>query len=505
MNESIDPLVFGKICWPDVVFYDKQREIIYSLKNDDETIVVAGNELGKDFVAGFLVLETFMTHREVRIVTTSVKDDHLDILWGEIGRFIDTSKYPLDSRKGGPLLVNHRHIRKIVNGELCQISYIKGMVSAKGEGMAGHHAEHTLLVIDEASGVDEKVYSIASIWADRVLIFGNPNPCTNFFYNNVKAGNLAAPDNGSMYRNVIKIRGQDSPNVRLGEIQKQNGKKITNEVLVPGLITYRDYLKRRAVFDEIRQCISLDAEFYKGPEILLFPPTWLNLAAQRDDSLKGKPRKAKTIGVDSGEGKADTSWAVADNLGLIKLLAMKTADTTVVTAQTIALMREFGIRAENVLFDLGGGGKQHADRLRSQGYNVRTIPFGGGVSPPLRRGLVTIETKKEEEEERYVYRNRRAEMYGILSLRLDPVSTKPWAIPASSEYAELRRQLGLIPKTYDEEGRLYLLPKQNKDPNSTKPTLIGLLGCSPDEADATVLAVYGLDHAGVGAEPGVGF
>ena len=47
----VDPVEFKKLCWPDVEFYDKQREIIYSVQDNDETIVPAGNMLGKDFVA----------------------------------------------------------------------------------------------------------------------------------------------------------------------------------------------------------------------------------------------------------------------------------------------------------------------------------------------------------------------------------------------------------------------------------------------------------------------
>lgn len=145
-----DPLVFAKVMWPDTKFYDKQREIIYSVANNDETFVPAAHQMGKDYVSGFITLWYFLTHHPVRIITTSVKDDHLMVLWGEIGRFIDTAKYPLDHKKGGPLVIKHRELRKVVNGVQCKISYVKGMVSEKGEGLAGHHAPHTLLVVDEA-------------------------------------------------------------------------------------------------------------------------------------------------------------------------------------------------------------------------------------------------------------------------------------------------------------------------------------------------------------------
>lgn len=192
--ESIDPRVFQRELWPDVTFYKKQWEVIYSVEENDETFVPAGNMLGKDFVAGFIALKAFLTHKEARVITTSVKDDHLRVLWGEIGRFIQTCKYPLDRVKGGPLIVNHRDVRKIVNGEECKISYMRGMVSEKGEGMAGHHAAYTLFIGDEASGIDDLVYTQADTWSKRKLLIGNPNPCNNFFRKGVKDGDLIAVD-----------------------------------------------------------------------------------------------------------------------------------------------------------------------------------------------------------------------------------------------------------------------------------------------------------------------
>jgi hypothetical protein len=107
--------------------------------------------------------------------------------------------------KGVFLLLNHHDIRKKVNGQLCPLSYLRGMVSAKGEGMAGHHATYTLGVIDEASGVDDMVYTQMDTWCGggiyppikngkvgRKLIFGNCNPCNNFFYNGIESGDVVA-------------------------------------------------------------------------------------------------------------------------------------------------------------------------------------------------------------------------------------------------------------------------------------------------------------------------
>jgi hypothetical protein len=195
-----EPLKFQHALWPDVAFYDKQVEIIHSVRDDAETFVPAGNMLGKDFVAGFLALWFFICHYQadksrnwVRVITTSVKDDHLDVLWGEIARFVAGSRVPLSYKEGGPLVVTSHEIRHANDLNLTggnAGSYLKGRVSAKGEGMAGHHAEHTLLIIDEASGVDDEVYTQGDTWAKHKLVIGNPNPCVNFFFRGVKGGDL---------------------------------------------------------------------------------------------------------------------------------------------------------------------------------------------------------------------------------------------------------------------------------------------------------------------------
>lgn len=121
------------------------------------------------------------------------------MLWGEIGRFIQTSAYNLTRQKGGNLLVNHRDVRWVDrNGDVDSISYLRGMVSELGEGMAGHHAAYTMAIIDEASGVANVVYDQVRTWAKRILIIGNPNPCNNFFYKAVKEGDIVAGDYRAM-------------------------------------------------------------------------------------------------------------------------------------------------------------------------------------------------------------------------------------------------------------------------------------------------------------------
>ncbi len=291
------------------------------------------------------------------------------------------------------------------------------------------------------------------------------------------------------HQRVIRIQATDSPNV------------IARRQVLPGVLTWEEYQHRRATWDRVRQCVGLDAEFYEGGELLLFPPEWLNraegLASKRVDTRSGAGKR--WMGVDPAEGGDKSSWAVGDLLGVLLVDSLKTPDTTFVPSHTIALMREWNIPPEHVAFDRGGGGKEHADRLRLQGYPVTTVAFGEAVIPGPRRGVTPMRYRQEEREERYEYTNRRAQMYHEASLMFDPgrldEAGKPvegYALPA--RFTELRRQLAVMPKLTDQEGRYYMLPKQNRNQDSTLKTLTQLVGHSPDEADAFVLMVHRMLH-----------
>jgi hypothetical protein len=103
--------------------------------------------------------------------------------------------------------------------------------------------------------------------------------------------------------------------------------------------------------------------------------------------------------------------------------------------------------------------------------------------------LRTVRDRKDDVEERFAFKNRRAEMYWLVRELLDPsLNARGFGIPR--EMSELRRQLSVMPLKYDEEGRIYLPPKNRRNENQREPALCDILGCSPDEADALVVAVF---------------
>ena len=477
--------------WPNLHLYDKQRELIEAVLSRTDTYCPAAHKVGKDFVAGYLTLSCFLAciglNLSCRIITTSVAEHHLKVLWGEIANLLATSAVPLILQRGGPLAVNHLEIRRASEQVIRNpVNYLIGRVSEHGEGLAGHHADFTLAVGDESSGLSDDAYQGVQGWAKHRLWIGNPNECDNFFRRGVKEH----PER------VVKIRALDSPNVA-----RELDPRYPDRHVYPGLLTLAEYQERRQDWDPIKQCTGLDAEFYEGAEVRLFPNTWLDIAEARHQVLAASktPRTAHSIGIDTAEGGDQTVWAVVDELGLIELISLKTPNTAIIPGRTLALMRQYKVPAERVVFDRGGGGKQHADQLRAQGYPVQTVAFGEGVTPdPLvDPSLTRFMADAMRREGRTTYTNRRSQMYGELRSLLDPALEGQLGCPsrfALPHHPELRSQLAVIPLTYDREGRLSLLPKTNPRDGTDRRTLVGLIGHSPDECDALVLGIYSLLH-----------
>lgn len=301
------------------------------------------------------------------------------------------------------------------------------------------------------------------------------------------------------YRRVIRVKATDSPNVRFGLAQLKAGQTPTDEMLVPGLLSYGQYVHRRATWDKVRQSVGLDGEFWEGSELLLFPPDWLNEAEQRARDLP-RLRVARAGGCDPAEGGDKTALAAVDEYGLIDLISLKTPNTNDVIALTISFMEKWQIPPERFCFDRGGGGKQHVDRLRAiergneKPYrHVRTVAFGESPSLPIKYGKYAVPSRKDAQEDKSAYKSLRVQMYHELSQAMDPgLPGVRFAIP--ERYEELRRQLCVFPKRTDGDGKYILPPKQNPNDPDDVDTLIAMIGHSPDEADAVVLAYHAMTH-----------
>ena len=307
------------------------------------------------------------------------------------------------------------------------------------------------------------------------------------------------------FRKVIRIAAQDVPNVRDAERLLRGDPGMSIEELerlattVPGVLTWSDYRERRATWGPMEQTICLDALFYRGAQVMLFPDEWLDRASTLRAGAEWRGMGARNcLGVDPAEGGDNTAWAVVNKAGLVELVSKKTSDTADVPGETLAIMREFRVSDGDCGFDRGGGGKIHADILRRRGHNVRTVAFGDPAFSDPERGMKTFGERVDVKEDRYVFRNLRAQMYFELSLDSN------FAMPARlldrkriTGSHSLRYQLSKMPRLLDEDGCYWLPSKGNQTEEMKRrniKTLTQILGCSPDEADAVVIAHHLLQH-----------
>jgi hypothetical protein len=229
-----NPVHLCKALWPHTYFYDRECDMIMGVREAASLFVVAGNELGKDFTLGRICwsfwvapwvyfpeshfraaeqrpdmvalartrgirtmdLPEHLLHQR-RVVTTSVKQDHLDVLWGEIGTAFRTCSMYGQLREKFVLNDKEVRFREEVNADGGNAySYMIGKVSGSEnmEGLTGHHAHYNLAAGDECSGLDDRVKEAFEKWAKREVYIGNSKPCSNFFKNQFREGDLLIPE-----------------------------------------------------------------------------------------------------------------------------------------------------------------------------------------------------------------------------------------------------------------------------------------------------------------------
>lgn len=503
------PFSFFKEHWPNDYLWSKQREMVMSLEENDRTVCPWANMTGKDYTLGRYCVYFFTTRFPCRVVTSSAKGDHLRVLWSEINAAIQSSVRPLSAERGGPLICNHQEIHKLrqsgpMKGERCPTSYMIGMVAAADRlaAMQGHHVAQTgdgiprtLFAGDECSSMPNDYVKMASTWANRMALIGNTWPCTNFFRDALEGnparkdpgGNIPRRNGKGFHRKVIVATAFDSPNVRLAMAQIKRGQEPTGEILVPGVKSWDELQKNLAELTEEELDVVVRAKFHKSKSTLMYPEEWLvtaaGVAAQQEED---ESFVATHMGIDPGEGAANTVYTLGSRRGVKKQISKKTPEPAVIVGDVIALIKLYDIPPENVYFDRGGGGYQIASMLRMKGYPVKTVAFGDPATQEPRVARLSFDERVNVRERRYVYFNKRAEMYMTLRELLEAGN---FGIP--EELYELKRQLGPIPLQRDSEGRIRMLPKDRRTAKTNELTLKDLLGCSPDEADSTVLMAYG--------------
>lgn len=158
---------------------EQQALILNSIAHNQMTTVRSGHGVGKSTVEAWAVLWFMMTRPYPKIPCTAPTQHQLfDILWAEI------SKWKRQSKALEEVLVWTK--AKLYMKGKSEEWFAVARTASKPDALQGFHADNVFFIIDEASGVDDKIFepvlgSLSTTGA-RLLMCGNPTQLSGFFY-----------------------------------------------------------------------------------------------------------------------------------------------------------------------------------------------------------------------------------------------------------------------------------------------------------------------------------
>ena len=200
---ATDPTGFAR----DIVaieLWEGQQGIANSVVENRHTSVRSGHKVGKSLVCAILALWFFCTFPEAKVWLVGPNGKTIDdVIWDEIKRLIQRSGTCLSCRRAAEeanpeypdyprpcphsaIIPEEPHVSSLDGLVSDDFRRIKGCTAEKPEAMAGRSGMYILYIVDEASGVDDKVDEViqgnlASRHA-RLIYISNPTRTEGFFY-----------------------------------------------------------------------------------------------------------------------------------------------------------------------------------------------------------------------------------------------------------------------------------------------------------------------------------
>ena len=436
-----DPIFFGRHVLGGEQPWDRQKEIMLSVRDNERTAVPSGFAVGKTWVAARIGLWFLFSFPRSLVITTAPTWRQVEnVLWAEIRHQHLTSKILL----GADIL---RTQIKIADNW-----FAIGISTDEPARFQGFHAAHVLLIFDEASGVSREVWDAAEGQMAgahaRWLAIGNPIAPAGPFYDAC----------GSELWKTMPISCLDSPNVRSGK------------VLYPKLVTKQWVEQRKKEWGEENPLYQsrVLGQFPTASEHGLIPLAWIMTANDRPlPDIPAEPEERR-IGVDVARSGADLTVFLLRDGSYVRDAESYAGLNTMESVGRLRLFAErHAVPWHQVYIDVIGIGAGVVDRLIEQGCGVEGVNFAESACNSNR------------------YANMRAEAYWNLRESLKPDAENPLIIPV--RFGKLCAELVGIEWTVTSAGKIIMEPKDK---------IKQRIGRSPNFADA-----LSLTFAEKGVEP----
>lgn len=223
--------------------WEKQREILESLRDHPLTTVKSGHRIGKSTIAATAALWFYASFEDARVIMTAPTARQVEgILYREVRRLMQRAGRCLECKREDPTGLRIArpcpHSAEL-DGELGakaatglvspNFREIKGYTAKDVEAITGTAGANLLFILDEASGIADEIYEglegNRAGWSEeagvmvRMLLIGNPTKTSGQFYDSHEH-----PKKRELY-NRITVSSRDTPNARGGK------------VVIPGLAT----------------------------------------------------------------------------------------------------------------------------------------------------------------------------------------------------------------------------------------------------------------------------
>lgn len=426
-----------------------QREIAEALVWNREVNAVTGHSVGKDWLAGRLVIWWLMTRPDSIVLTTAAKEQQVvSVLWGEVRQAAKRARVPLGGRLA-PVAPEWR---------LGPKHYALGMVARDTNAAQGFHSDSVLVIVDEAAGVPEEIQvaleGCASTGGSRILRIGNPT-CgpTEAFARYCSLSDVRG------VRKTIRIPSTRTPNYVLGR------------EVVPGLAS-REYV------EGVRSKYGEGSAVYKARVLAQFPTAssdsligYEHLSRSRARFAAGvepAPETPRRLGVDVARfGDDSTRIWIGQGPKVFRPTGgvLHRADGTTVALRAIEIAKEWG--AVSIAVDTGGVGASVVDVLYAE-------QEAGRLPPDVEILVNDFGAKATDPAE---WADRRTELWWRL---------RDWLRDEAAFDPDDGVEEELLAPTYRFTGRSKRLEPKER--------IKARIGRSPDDADAIALAVGG--HVG---------
>jgi len=459
---------------------DEQVEILESIRDNVYTYVPSYHDSGKTFIAATAAHWFFNAHKPAVVVSTAPTWMQVqEQLWREIRKLATRSKIDLGYEpQTTKVEIEEDHFMIGISPKLENAEYDQGV---KGQGF---HGASILAILDEGPGIDRRIWDmIMGGWMTshyvRLLAIGNPTGATGPFYDACKSGD----------GNVIKMSLFRNPNFVANGIESIDDLRklidapdeVTKRLRIP-----RPYLATPTWAAGRLKAWGEDSPYFRSRVLSEFPTqgidelislAWCQACAnapERSTAEIAKMATKKVLAVDVARfGSDNTCFFGIQHHEQIYKLSYNGVDTMETANRVIALIRSE--KYETVVVDADGVGAGVADAVRknagSLGLPVVVRDFHGGAKP-----------RKEGD-----FKNLRSECWWALRelLRLGKLRIQ--------DEGELLSQLTGIKYSYTDKGQIALEKKETMKKRGLE---------SPDEGDALMMAIWGMDLKAITDEPG---